>query len=234
MLNTKPKFLSELLPLLPRPLHLAIVGEPRSEKTLLAQLLAKELEVDCEIWSSPPLFCLLPCPQYPLLLNAPIYTSNITVRDGGKNWVDKEFFKVWQQRANYWQKNDCSNLCIVINELMPNFMQYAPRNHFTDFFTSRSGRSASIIITTQGFEFDKTSRYFLQKLSRLERLKQMWLDTYKQRIFNNINSYFLTIRLGREAERFAERVLQDRNILWQIKSAKYPCLVKDKVIDLIY
>lgn len=236
MLNQKPKFLRDILPLLPQPLHLVISGETRSGKTLLAQLLAKELEVDKEIWSIPPLFWTIPFPQYPLLLNAPIYTSNITAQDRGKAWMDKEFFKVWHWRADYWRKNDCGNLCIIIDELLPSFLQFTPSNSLTRFLTSKSGRSANIIITTQAFEFNNKSKWLLDKpgVSRLERVKQIWLDTYRQKRFNNLNSYFLTIRLGRFAERFAERVLKDRKILWQIKSAKYPCLIKDKVIDLVY
>ncbi|PSB26530.1 hypothetical protein C7B70_23780 [Chlorogloea sp. CCALA 695] len=44
---------------------------------------------------------------------------------------------------------------------------------------------------------------------------------------------FLAILLGTHAKNYAENILKSQSLVEQIRTVKYPCLIGDKLVDLV-
>ncbi len=226
MLKTNTKILEEFSTLIPQPLHLIIEGQTRSGKTWLAQQLAKELEVHTEVWSS---FGFTPFPlDYSIIPNAPVYANDV-------NGSVPDLPRAWQERAEYWQKNIGSEKCIVIDEC-PNLTTINSNSFLTRCLLDSNLENTNIILTSQGsisppetWDNQEAEKY----LNKTKVRPHLSLDDENLGLLNhNFKLKFSVIRLGWNAERYAESVLNNRDIVIQIKSARYPCLIGDKVVDL--
>lgn len=185
-------------------MHIVIEGKTNSGKTWLAQQLAKELGVRTEVWSS----FAFPV-DYPIIPNAAIY-QNVEWRN--------ELPLSWQGRVEFWQKNTSLEKCIVIDECL-SFKHLSPTNFLVQYLGSPSIQNTNIILTTQSCDV-------------LEGLKEYLLEMPKDSQPNPSEQFFV-ILLGLHAENYAENVLKNQSLVEQIRSAQYPCLVGDKVIDLV-
>ncbi len=227
MLKTNLKILEEFSTLIPQPLHLIIEGQTRSGKTYLAQQLAKELGVHTEVWSS---FGFMPFPiDYSIIPNAPVYANDVY-------WSVPDLPRVWQERAEYWQKNTGSEKCIIIDEC-PNLTRVNANSFLTLYLLDSSLKNTNIILTSQGsisppeiWNNQEIEKY----LNKIKIRPHLSLNDENLRLINNnFKLNFSVIRLGWNAEMYAESVLNNRDMVIQLKSAQYPCLIGDKVVDLV-
>lgn len=124
----------------------------------------------------------------------------------GQHLSDDELPIIWRERASFWLK-DTSNKskCILIDEA-PRLLSLDPEDSLLEFL--RQVENTNIILTTQGFE---TERGLIEHL---------------------LKPQFSLIRLGLNAKRYAEIVLEDITLLQKLEVARYPCLCQGEVVDL--